>query len=97
MIIYEYTFLDFQDVLKQTWGILEQDILSWIFIILSILIVGVAFFIIIPLCILSIKKYKKDSEIRKKKYLLTEILLKKELEDEIEKEIVMDDEKILHN
>ena len=95
MILYEYAFLDFQDILSQTWRILEQDITLWIQIIFFILIIWIVFFVIIPFCILCIKKHKKNLEIRKKKYLLTEILLKKELEDEVEKEIVMDDQKVL--
>jgi hypothetical protein len=47
-------------------------------------------FVVIPIVIFTLRKREIKKQKRNKKNLLTEILLKKELEDEIEKEIVID-------
>lgn len=90
MVPYQYTFLDFADIISYTWSILEQDITGLIFILMSISTTTILFFVILPFTLVTIEKSRKEREKQKKKNLLTEILLKKEIEDEIEKEISID-------
>ncbi|MCH8518856.1 hypothetical protein LAT59_03795 [Candidatus Gracilibacteria bacterium] len=90
MILHQYTFLDFEDIIEHTGKILEQDISSMLVIIGLAGGVGIVFFVLLPTCIIFVEKYKKEKEKRRKKNLLTEILLKKEVEDEIEKEVEID-------
>lgn len=56
----------------------------------GILLVLILFFLALPYVIMSLRYRKSEKEKQIKKNLLTEILLKKELEDEIEKEIAID-------
>ena len=90
MIPYQYTFLDFNDIISYTWGILNQDVTGLIFILITITVISLLFFFIIPTTLVTVEKAAKKKESQKKKNLLTEILLKKEIEDEIEKEISID-------
>ncbi len=97
MILYQYTYKDFEDIITLTGKILEQSPWATMIIIFSTLTLLILFFIILPLTIVSLKERKIQSEKQKKKNLLTEILLKKELEDEIEKELTIDNKSNISN
>lgn len=90
MIAHPYTFLDFSDILERTWTLWDQDILSLGLIAGVSILVCALFFIILPLTIRIVEKRRQNKEKQKKKHLLTEILLKKEIEDEVEKEVEID-------
>ena len=59
-------------------------------IIFWISLLFIIFLLLFPLTIITLKYKKTEKEKQIKKNLLTEILLKKELEDEIEKEVTID-------
>ena len=59
-------------------------------IIFWISLLFIIFLLLFPLTIITLKYKKTEKEKQIKKNLLTEILLKKELEDEIEKEVIID-------
>jgi len=59
-------------------------------ILVSISTVTLLFFVILPIALVALEKRANRKEKQRKKNLLTEILLKKEIEDEVEKEISMD-------
>ena len=83
----QYTFLEFYDIIEITWSIRDQNEIGFVFLFLSTILIISLFFLIVPIIFIKLEKSAIRKEKEKKKNLLTEILLKKEIEDEIEKEI----------
>lgn len=92
----QYTYLDSSQVLSYIMGI--KDFSMWEYLVLGWVIFGVLMlvFYIIPIYYILIDDRKVEKEKRRRKSLLEQIMLQKEIEEEIENEIKEQEEKLLN-
>ena len=90
MITSNYTYLDFKSILEITWTLKSSFGENSLSIIVFTLFVLFIIFIAVPYIIITLKYIREEKQKSQKKLLLAQILLKKEIEDEVEKEIHID-------
>ena len=92
MIWYSYTYLTHSQIMELLGNLSSGSIwVIWASIIAVILSLALIY-ILLPICIIHKQYIAQKKEKLYKKQLLEQILLKKEIEDEVEKEIHIDGE-----
>ncbi len=89
---YTYTYLSPEEVFALIPKLTEMWLLDFMLAWIGFAIVVIWIFIVIPGIVITFKNYKTNKSKAWKKKILTQILLQKEIEDEVEKEIKMDSE-----
>lgn len=93
MIWYSYTFKNPDEVLESAASISRMGIDDIFLVSIFLAATFVAIFIILPWYIIAYRQLQDSKGKRLKKRLLTQILLQKEIEDEVEKAIELEEKK----
>jgi len=89
---FQYNYKTSNEILELIPQINEFWFLDIIGLWLSIWLTTLLIFFVIPISVISYTKYKKTKNTKNKRKLLTQILLRKEIEDEVESEIKIEEE-----
>lgn len=92
MIGFNYTYSSQQDIFTNMAHIWSMSVFDMIWVAAAISIVLLSTFVIIPGYIIVYRYIKDAKEKSNKKKLLSQILMQKEIEDEVEKEIHIENE-----
>lgn len=92
MLGYNYNYKSFGEILDLTGKLSNMSAIEFLICIIVVVCVIIWIFILLPILILWYKQRVADKKKRDKKKLLTQILLQKEIEDEVEKEIKLKEE-----
>ena len=95
MIGFSYTYKTSGEILESVSHLSSMWFIDLILIIISLLLVSIFVFLVIPSSIILHEYSKEKKSKRTKKNLLTQILLQKEIEDEVEKEVEIESESSL--
>ncbi|MDQ7009703.1 MAG: hypothetical protein Q9M94_05420 [Candidatus Gracilibacteria bacterium] len=87
MIGFKYTYLGTEEIFEKINYISENLFPGLFFVSLSILIIFLLNNYIFPIILFSVENYKKELKKQERRILLRKILLQKEVEDEIEKDL----------
>lgn len=88
---FQYEFKTLSEILNTVTDVYSYSIIEIIILFILVLVVFALVFYALPILEISIESIRKDSEKKKKKKLLTKIILQKQVEDEIDKEIHMEE------
>jgi len=92
MLGYTYTYISFNELLAASGTLLQFSFIQIIITALLLWMTIFCIFIFVPLVYITVSTAKEIKEKKKKKQLLTQFLLQKEIEDEVEKEIKIQEE-----
>lgn len=88
MIWFQYTYLTTSEIFEKITYISEEPFPWIVFITLSIFLVYLTINYIFPIILFSVEHLKKEYTKKQKKRMLKQIILQKEVEDEIEKSFI---------
>lgn len=92
MLGFNYTYASQEEIFSNMTHIWNISIFELLLLIWFILFTLLLIFVIVPWIIITCRFINEQKEKRNKKKLLSQILLQKEIEDEVEKEIKIEDE-----
>lgn len=92
MIGFNYIYKTPDEIFSSAWQLGNLSLFDGVISIAALIAVFISIFIVFPSFIITQQYLAEQKEKRNKKKLLTQILLQKEIEDEVEKEIHIDEE-----